>query len=47
MKKAFVFIVVALFLVAATALAQNPSELNDGKHYFPPQGWAKPWAKRD
>ena len=30
-----------LLIVAATAFAQNVPETN-GKHYFPPQGWAKP-----
>jgi hypothetical protein len=34
-------VVAALFVVTATAFAQNPSELN-GKHYFRPQGWAGP-----
>jgi hypothetical protein len=30
-----------LFVVAATAFAQNVPETN-GKHYFPPRGWASP-----
>src|SRR6266550_1790928 len=34
-------VVIALLVVTATALAQNPSQLN-GKHYFRPQGWAGP-----
>jgi hypothetical protein len=40
MKRTFVFFAV-LLVVSATAFAQNPSELND-KHYFPPQGAARP-----
>ena len=34
-------IVFGCLLVVATAFAQNVPETN-GKHYFPPQGWAKP-----
>jgi len=41
MKKLSTVFVAVLLVVAATAFAQNPPDTND-KHYFPPQGWAKP-----
>jgi hypothetical protein len=40
MKRSLVFFAV-LLVISATAFAQNPSELNN-KHYFPPQGAARP-----
>jgi hypothetical protein len=41
MKKSSIVLCALLLVVGVTAFAQNPAELN-GKHYFRPQGWAKP-----
>jgi len=41
MKRTSILVFGCLLVVAVSALAQNVPELND-KHYYRPQGWAKP-----